>query len=508
MAAGQHGQAGGAPVAAETPQPQLDDEGGPGHSLGTRTIRSMFWAYGSYVGGRVVVLASVAVLARLLAPREFGLVALALTFTALLETIKDFGLGQALIVSKEEDLEERANTVFWYGMLIGVGGCLVIVAIAPLVAAFYDEPEVLPIVAALALNFPLKAAGATHEALIQKRMNFRGQTLAQLTSVVLRGGVGVVLALMGFGAWSLVVGYLLGTLVQTVAFWLLVPWRPRLRFTNRHSRELFTFGGILTGVDVLHGIWASLDVLIIGRVLGATALGLYSIGTRLPQLIIINLSVVAAQVLFPAFTKVDADRLKEVFLTSLRFTLIIGAPLAVGLAAMAEPIIVALFGDQWVGAVGAMQMLCLYAVLLTIEIPGGTIFKVTGRASILLKLAIPRTILLFIALLLFAENGLVAVAACIAGVSAVFAVLALILASRAAGTGLGQLVTASWAPIVAALGAGAAILGVTQVVDGDWPTIIAGTAAGGVVYIALMWLVARDSLVYILGKAMPRFSRA
>jgi O-antigen/teichoic acid export membrane protein len=506
VTAGQQGQAGGAQAVAETPPQPGPSE--PGHSLGTRTVRSMFWAYGSYVGGRLVVLASVAVLARLLAPRDFGLVALALTFTALLETIKDFGLGQALIVSKDEQLEERANTVFWWGMLIGVGGGLVILGIAPLVASFYDEPAVLPIVAALALNFPLKAAGATHEALIQKRMNFRGLTLAQLANVVVRGGAGVVLALLGFGAWSLVLGYLIGTLVLTVALWILVPWRPRLGFTSRHSRELFTFGGILTAVDVLHGVWASLDVLVIGRVLGATALGLYAIGTRLPHLIIINLSIVASQVLFPAFTKVDAERLKRVFLTSLRFTLIVGAPLAVGLAAMAEPIIVALFGDQWRGAVGAMQMLCLYAVLLTIEIPGGTIFKVTGRASILLKLAIPRTILAFVALLLFAEHGLVAAAACIVGVSAVFAVLALVLASRAAGTGLGQLVAASWAPVVAALAAGAAILGVMAVVDGDWPTIIAGTAVGGAVYLALMWVVARDSLLYILGKAMPRFARA
>jgi O-antigen/teichoic acid export membrane protein len=506
VAAAEHeGGAGGAAI-AEAPRPSSGT--GSGQSLGTRTIRSMLWAYGSYVGGRVVVLASVAILARVLAPRDFGLVALALTFTALLETIKDFGLGQALIVSKEEDLEARANTVFWWGMIIGTAGCLVIVAIAPLIADFYGEPAVLPLLAVLALNFPLRAAGATHEALIQQRMNFRGQTLAQIASVVVRGGAGIVLALMGFGAWSLVVGYLLGTFVWTVALWILVRWRPRLRFTNHHARELFTFGGILTGVDVLHGIWASLDVLVIGRVLGATALGLYTIGARLPQLLIVNLSVVAASVLFPAFTKVDPGRLKDVFLTSLRFTLIVGAPIAVGLAALAEPIIVALFGDQWRGAVGAMQMLAIYALLLTIEIPGGTIFKVTGRASVLLKLAVPRTILLLVALLLFAENGLVAVAGCIVAVSALFALLAIVIAARATGTGLGAIVGTSWAPVVAALGAGAAILGVTLVVDGDWPTIIAGTAVGAVVYVALMWVVARDSLVYVLGKALPRFARA
>ena len=108
-------------------------------SLGTKTLRSAFWAYGSYVGGRLLVLASVAILARVLVPEDFGLVALALTFTALLETVNDFGLNQALIVSKEEDVETKSNTVFFYGLAIALGGALVIVAIAPLVARFFDE---------------------------------------------------------------------------------------------------------------------------------------------------------------------------------------------------------------------------------------------------------------------------------------------------------------------------------------------------------------------------------
>ncbi len=294
------------------------DSRGPGHplgpralggaladaSLGTKTLRSAFWAYGSYVGGRLLGLATIAILARVLVPEDFGLVALALTFTTLLETLKDFGLSQALIVSKDEDLETKSNTVFFYGLAVALSTALVIVAIAPLVARFFDEPDLLPLILVLSLNFPLRALGVTHEALAMKRLNFRARTAAEICEVTMRGIVGVILALLGFGAWSLVLGLLAGAVVWAAVLWRLVPWRPRLRARRSHVRELFTFGGTLTGVNVLHGLTASADSMIIGRVLGPTSLGLYSLGFRLPQLAVVNISMTTGIVLFPAYTKV------------------------------------------------------------------------------------------------------------------------------------------------------------------------------------------------------------
>jgi len=472
-------------------------------SLGTTTIRGAFWAYGSYVGGRILVLLSIAVLARLLSPRDFGLVALALTFTALLETIGDFGLGQALVVSKEDDISERANTVFVYGLGIGLSGCLVILALSPFIADFFNEPAVLPLLAALSLNFPLRALGATQYALAQRSMNFRARTIAELSNVTVRGALGVVLAFIGFGAWSLVLGYLVGTLVLAIVLWIMVPWKPRLRASRAHARELFTFGGTLTGVDVLHGVSVSADTLIIGRVLGPIQLGLYSLGQRLPQLLVVNLSVVAGTVLFPAYTKVEQNRLGSVFLTSLRFTMIIAAPLAVGLIVLADPIILAVFGDQWHGAVEPMQIMAIYAVILTLEIPGGTIFKVTNRATILLKLAIPRTIMLYVVIGLTAHAGIVAVAVALTLVTALFAGIALVMASRVIGVRALSMLNTSWAPLLASAGSGLALYAVTMVIDGAWPQILVGTVAGGVAYLALLWLFARDALEYLLGKTFP-----
>ena len=236
-----------------------------------RTLRGIFWAYGSYVGGRVLVLISVAILARLLTPSEFGLVGFALTITALLDTISGFGVGQALVVAEEDErFEERATTAFTLSVLVGLALTVLTIAVSPFAADFFREPDLQPLLAVLGLNFLLRGAGSTHFAIAQKQIDFRTRTAAELADVVVRGGAGVVLALAGAGAWSLVLGYLLGTAAMTVILWILVPFRPKLQRKLLHARGLVRFGGGLAILDVLSAITSNIDYLLVGRVLGAT----------------------------------------------------------------------------------------------------------------------------------------------------------------------------------------------------------------------------------------------
>src|SRR4051794_10597873 len=159
--------------------------------IGARTLRGAFWAYFSYVGGRLLILASTSVLARLLTPKEFGIVGYALVFMALLETVKDLGLGQALVASRPKEVYERADTVFLTGVGLGVLGTAVVAGLAPLAAPFFDEPQLLGILPVLGVNFFIRSLGATHYALAQKEMLFRKRTMAEFADVVVRGTVGV-----------------------------------------------------------------------------------------------------------------------------------------------------------------------------------------------------------------------------------------------------------------------------------------------------------------------------
>jgi lipopolysaccharide exporter len=258
---------------------------------------------------------------------------------------------------------------------------------------------------------------------------------------------------------------------------------------------MLTFGGKLSGVNLITAIETNLDYLFIGRVLGATDLGLYSLGFRLPELLILNLSMVAGQVLFPAFASVDRADLGRAFHASLRYTLMIALPMAAALAVLAHPFVIGLFGDQWERSVPAMRVLTLYALAVAIAIPGGTVLKATNRAGILLMLSIPEGIVLFAAIWIFVDDGIVAVATCMASVLGVFALVSTVAGMRVLDVGPRQVWTALWPPLAATAGMVAVLFPIERTIDSPWPALVAGAVLGGTTYLALLWVFARDALI-------------
>jgi lipopolysaccharide exporter len=220
------------------------------HGIGTRTLRGMFWAYGAYFGGRLVVLGSTAVLARLLSPRDFGLVALALVFMTFMDALQDLGLGEALIVSSPGEETDRAQTVFSWTVVFGFSLTVLTAALSPLIADFFRQPGLRWLLSAIGVNFFVRSLGATHYALARKDLNYRVRTVSELAEVLVRGTLGISLAIAGFGAWSLTIGFIAGVLASTASLIVLVDFRPRLRLTRRHLKDLMKFGGVLTLVDI------------------------------------------------------------------------------------------------------------------------------------------------------------------------------------------------------------------------------------------------------------------
>jgi PST family polysaccharide transporter len=476
-------------------------------SIGTRAAHALVWTYGSTIGGRLLSLVAVAILARILDPRDFGLVALALIFTGLLDIVRDFGLSQALVVTHEE-INAAANTVFRWGVLIGLCGWGVAILLAPLAARFFDEPEVTPLLTVLGASFFLKSLGLTHYALAQRALNFRARTISELSNTAGRGLAGIALAVAGFGAWSLVLAYLLGLVCFAVVLWWQVPWRPSLRGATVPVRGMFAFGGILTLVDILAAVIYSTDGVVIGKMIGADELGLYSLGLRLPELIILNLSISLSVVLFPAFAGVARERLGYAFLQAFRFSLMLSLPLAVGLIVLADPVVMALFGPKWEGSVGPMQVLVLYALFYALGIPAGTVYKALGNAMLLLKLAVPQVALIVVSAVYAAQYGIVAVAACTAGVTILFFLIGLLIVPHMIPVSYRELARVSRAPLAASAITGVLLFAMQYALDAPWIEVIVGLVAGGLVYLGLMWKFDEDLLRYILGKFVPRFRQA
>jgi PST family polysaccharide transporter len=464
----------------------------------------MVWAYGSYTGGRILVLLTTAILARLLTPSEFGLVGFALAVTAFLDVVSDLGVSEALVIVRDDDEAARkANTAWTLAVILSVALTVIAAALGPLAASFFHQPELKVMLPVLGLNFLLRGLGVTHFALAQREIDFRTRTIAETADVVVRGGVGIGLALAGAGAYSLVGGYLVGTVALTTSLWVLVPFRPSPRLRRDDLSSLLRFGGGLTALSILSAITAQIDYLAIGRVLGQAKLGLYTLGFRLPELFVINFAYVAGMVLFPAFAGVDRDALASAFLTSLRYVLMVCLPLVIGLAVLAEPVVLTLFGAQWVDSITVMQVLSIFAFGVTLGIPAGTAYKSIGRVDILIKLAIPRTALAAASIIVFVDHGIVAVAACQAAVAGTFSLINIGFASRLLETGVGRICVAAWPPVLAGAVMAGALGIVLAAVEGPYATLAVGLPVGAAAYVGVLWLVARETLDKLWRTAFP-----
>jgi lipopolysaccharide exporter len=474
------------------------------HSLGTRTIRGMAWAYGAYGSGRLLVVVSTAILARLLTPRDFGVVALAIVATTFLEAAKDIGLGQALILAKPEEEEDRAQTVFAWSLLLGVALAVLTAALSPLISSFFHQPELRWLLSALGLNFILNALSGTHLSLARKHLNYRVRTASELAEVIVRGAVGIALALGGAGAWSLVLGTLAGSAAGATVLWRLVSFRPRLRLARTHLREMLSFGAGLTVSDLTGIVFYNTDYVFIGRVLGASSLGLYTIGFRIPELAILNVGQVAADVLFPAYSALDRSRLRDGYLTGVRYIAMLTVPLGVGLATLARPLILAVFGHKWTGSIPVARAIAGYTLFASLSISPGTVLKVSRNVRLLLVFSVPVTCVLVALLAIFTSHGILTVALITTGLQATIAPAQTIAVSRLLDLPLWDAVRELIPPTLAAVAMGLVLLGMLQLIHDPVTALVVGVPLGAAVYVATLWPLAKQHLRALRQFAFPR----
>ncbi len=472
-------------------------------SLSTRALRGGAWSFGSLAGVRLASLATTSVLAHLLSPHDFGLVALALIVTTALDSIRDLGLNEALIISPAGDLARHAQTAFWFTVLMCVGLALLVAGISPLAADFFHQSDLVAVLSVLGLNLPLRSLGLTHYALAQRSLDFRSRTIAELTEVLVRGIVGVGLALAGLGAWSLVLGYLSGTLSFTIALWITIRWRPRLGAARSDLGVLIRFGGGITALSVIGAATSYIDNIFVGRVLGAAELGIYSLGYRLPDVLISSVSSVSSLVLFPAFATVEGSALRRAMAVSLRYTLLIGLPVAAALIALAHPLVIALFGARWHHAATVMQVLTLGYFGTPISAVTSSAFKASRRVDVAVKIAVPQLLVLVALIAIFVGHGIVAVAACQTAARVLFAPLGVYVATRTLGLRVRDLWTAAWPAFLAAAVMMAAMFAMQQAVTSPWGALLSAGALGAIVYGVMIWIFERDAVLR-LWRSVPR----
>lgn len=440
-------------------------------SLARKTVTGIAWAFAASALARLAWLAALAVLARLLAPEQFGLFAFGLVFIAYVETVGDLGVGTALIHWPERR-DEAARVTFRFNLATGLFWFAVAQLAAPWVAAFFHHPEGEPVIRWLAVGFLLRAAGNTHDALCQKEMRFRARLLPEAALALGKGAVAVGLALAGFGVWSLVWGQLAGLLLQTAALWWVVPWRPGGVWPRQLVAPMLRYGRGIVAVNVLAAVVHHADLVVVGRMLGATALGFYQMAAKVPEATVTIAIWVVSRVLFAAFSRLHAEGegLAEGYLAALGWISLLTLPAATGLVAVAEPLVVTLFGDDWRPAIPILRALAVYLGLRSLGTHAGDVLKASGRTGLLAALAVGRAIVLLPLLVAAGRVSAAAVAWALAAVTLVAAVVSLAVVSRLLGVPLARtLARLGTAGAASALMAAALFVWVVSGVDAGWP---------------------------------------
>ena len=362
-------------------------------SLGSRVRTGIAWTGTFRVIMQVLNTGSQVVLARLLLPTDYGLVALTGVFMAFAAMLTQLGLAAAVVQSRRVT-ERLLSTAFWLNVISGIVVTGVLVAAAPLVADFYGDERVTNLLRVSSLSFTLSCA-AVHSALLQRSLQFKRLGSLEVLGAVIGLGATIVLAWQGFGAYSLVLGPLLQTTLMTGVFWWRVRWLPRTFMHRRELGELWRFGAGLTGSNILNFVARNADTVLLGRFAGAADLGLYSRSYTLMMAPLNQVTGVITRVLLPAFAEMQHDlpRLRRAWLMTIRASLAIGLPASLGIAVSAPAFVETLYGARWLGMATVLALLSASVPPQLIGRNLGPVYQAMGRTGLQFKMtAIAATI--------------------------------------------------------------------------------------------------------------------
>lgn len=351
-------------------------------SIEKKAVKGIFWSVVEGWGTQTMSLVIFFLLARLLSPEDFGLLAMANVFWAFMTVFLDQGFAQALIQCRKLE-PEHLDTAFWTNLAIGVVLASVSLASAGVVANGFGQPQLAPILQCFSALFVITALSNVQKALLERSFAFKAIAARSLLGLLSGGAVGITLALSGYGVWSLVGQRITHEAVGSLVLWRASHWRPQLRFSKPHFNQLFSFGISLLALNFIGFFNKRGNDLLIGYYLGPVSLGYYAIAYRVLETLMQLLVKTTSQVALPTFSRLQADleQFRKVFYAATQLTSLVAFPTFLGLAVLAPEVIALLFGDKWQASVPIIQILTLSGIVQSVSAFKGHILMAMGKPS-------------------------------------------------------------------------------------------------------------------------------
>lgn len=466
-------------------------------NVGSAALRGAGWLAADTVGSRIIDMAFAVVLARLLSPEHFGLLAMAASSTAFFRLFANLGLAAAIVQRAEVD-EETLSTAFWANLASGVVLFLLIAGLGEVFGLAFREPRVATIILVISLRFIIAAGSATQVAMISRRLDFRSLTLREISATTIGGLIGVACAYRGLGVWSLVAQELGRATVATVLLYRATGWRPTRRFSWPKFRSLWSFGGPILMSRLFAYLIRNADNVLVGRYLGAGMLGFYSFGFTIFSAPLNDFSAIIHRVMFSVLSRLQEDtgRFKEAFLRASRYATMLQMPAMVGLALVSAPLVEVVFGSKWLPAAPVVSLLSLAAVVGMMTSLAPSSIQASGRADLHLRGTLVAVAAYVPAFAVGLRWGIVGVAAGYLVATVALAPVGFRYMRQATGIRGRELLAVIW-PSVTACALMAAGVGIVRGLLGGLAPVLmllVLVPTGIVLYGALLWGLEREAL--------------
>ena len=363
-------------------------------SLKNKTVKGVGWSFIDNLSSSGITFLVGLVLARLLTPSEYGIMAILTIFIAVSNSIVDSGFSNALI-RKTDARRVDYNTVFLFNLLVSGLLYVVLFLAAPAISWFFKEPLLVEVMRVIGWVLVINALAIIPRTLFVKEVNFKTQTKVSLIASISSGVIGIGMALAGLGVWSLVGQQLSRQLLNTLFLWIYCTWRPAWEFSMQSFKELFGFGSKILLSGLLNTIFNEIYSLVIGRCYTSAQLGQYTRANQFNQIFSSNLTTVIQRVSYPVLSSIqdESERLREAYRKVIKSTMLISFACMLGLAAVARPLILILIGEKWLPAVGFLQIICFSGMLYPLHAINLNILQVKGRSDLFLRLEIIKKII-------------------------------------------------------------------------------------------------------------------
>lgn len=363
-------------------------------SLKNKTVKGVGWSFIDNLSSSGITFLVGLVLARLLTPSEYGIMAILTIFIAVSNSIVDSGFSNALI-RKTDARRVDYNTVFLFNLLVSGLLYVVLFLAAPAISRFFKEPLLVEVMRVIGWVLVINALAIIPRTLFVKEVNFKTQTKVSLIASISSGVIGIGMALAGLGVWSLVGQQLSRQLLNTLFLWIYCTWRPAWEFSMQSFKELFGFGSKILLSGLLNTIFNEIYSLVIGRCYTSAQLGQYTRANQFNQIFSSNLTTVIQRVSYPVLSSIqdESERLREAYRKVIKSTMLISFACMLGLAAVARPLILILIGEKWLPAVGFLQIICFSGMFYPLHAINLNILQVKGRSDLFLRLEIIKKII-------------------------------------------------------------------------------------------------------------------